>query len=53
MDKIKRDIIFGMSPGASNNGGMNNITFCLTEECNLRCKYCYEVHKNNKRKIKR
>ena len=51
MDKIKRDIIFGMSPGASNNGGMNNITFCLTEECNLRCKYCYEVHKNNKRKM--
>lgn len=26
-----------------------NITFIVTENCNLRCKYCYQVHKNNKK----
>jgi len=26
-----------------------NITFVVTEDCNLRCKYCYQVHKNNKK----
>ncbi|NFB54791.1 radical SAM peptide maturase, CXXX-repeat target family [Clostridium botulinum] len=24
-----------------------NVTFILTQDCNLRCKYCYEVNKNN------
>ncbi len=51
MKEIKQGIVFGMVPKSANEGNMNNITFCLTEDCNLRCKYCYEVHKNNKRKM--
>lgn len=36
------------SLGESYGGGnIQCITFCVTEECNLRCKYCYMVHKNN------
>ena len=51
MKDTKQDIVFGMVPKSANEGNMNNITFCLTEDCNLRCKYCYEVNKNNKRKM--
>ena len=30
------------------NGGMyQDVTLSVTEECNLRCKYCYMVHKNH------
>lgn len=29
-----------------------NITFIVTEECQLRCRYCYLVHKNNKHVLK-
>jgi uncharacterized protein len=25
-----------------------NVTFVVTEQCNLRCSYCYECHKSNK-----
>lgn len=28
-------------------GNVNHITFVVTEECNLRCRYCYMVKKNN------
>lgn len=28
-----------------------NITFIVTEDCNLRCKYCYQVHKNNSKRM--
>lgn len=27
------------------------LTLVVTENCNLACKYCYEVHKNNKGKM--
>lgn len=33
------------------NGRYTTITFCVTEDCNLACKYCYMVGKNNKRKM--
>lgn len=33
------------------NGRSHNITFIVTEDCNLRCKYCYQVHKNNSNKL--
>lgn len=33
------------------SGEAYNITFIVTEDCNLRCKYCYQVHKNNKRRM--
>lgn len=29
------------------DGGAHEITFIVTEDCNLRCKYCYQVNKNN------
>ena len=28
---------------------VKNITFVVTERCNLACTYCYETHKSNKR----
>lgn len=28
------------------DGKAQSITFCVTEECNLRCKYCYMMEKN-------
>lgn len=27
------------------------ITFCVTEDCNLACKYCYQTGKNHKKKM--
>lgn len=30
---------------------IKNITFCVTEDCNLECKYCYMTGKNNKNKM--
>ena len=33
-----------MIPAIENYNGMN-ITFQVTEDCNLRCRYCYEVDK--------
>ena len=30
-------------------GAAYSITFIVTEDCNLRCKYCYQVHKSNKK----
>ncbi len=33
------------------NSGCNDITFSVTEECNLRCKYCYLAHKNGNKKM--
>lgn len=32
-------------------GRAYDITFIVTEDCNLRCKYCYEVQKNDKNKM--
>ena len=29
----------------------NNISLCVTEDCNLRCRYCYIVHKNQFKKM--
>jgi uncharacterized protein len=28
------------------SGDVTHISFVVTEECNLRCRYCYEAHKN-------
>ncbi len=30
---------------------IKNITFSITDECNLRCTYCYFTHKNHKNKM--
>ena len=32
-------------------GKAYSVTFIVTEDCNLRCKYCYQVHKNNKKRM--
>ena len=49
-EKQLQEITIGSMPISPENVS-NNVTFCLTENCNLRCKYCYEVHKNNKKKM--
>lgn len=33
------------------SGRAYSITFIVTQDCNLRCKYCYEVNKNSKNKM--
>lgn len=33
------------------DGKAYEVTFIVTEDCNLRCSYCYQVHKNNKHKM--
>lgn len=40
---------FGSGIPAWKGGSPYNITFIVTEDCNLRCKYCYQVHKNHKK----
>ena len=32
-------------------GKAYEVTFIVTEDCNLRCSYCYEVHKNEKHRM--
>lgn len=32
-------------------GAAHEVTFIVTEDCNLRCKYCYQVNKNNDTKM--
>ncbi len=32
-------------------GTSQNITFCVTEDCNLRCKYCYMIGKNTRNRM--
>lgn len=33
------------------SGEAQTITFIVTEDCNLRCKYCYITHKSNNKKM--
>lgn len=44
-------IKMGRLPKSFNDAQYQNITFCVTEECNLRCKYCYMAHKNSFHKM--
>ncbi|EKO1913383.1 radical SAM peptide maturase, CXXX-repeat target family [Clostridium botulinum] len=41
---------YKLGSGMSNwKGGQSyEVTFIVTEDCNLRCKYCYQVKKNNR-----
>lgn len=45
------EILMGSLDRVYSNTASQDITFCVTEECNLRCKYCYMVHKNNFRRL--
>ncbi|KAA5806826.1 radical SAM protein [Thermoanaerobacterium thermosaccharolyticum] len=47
MDTLK----MGILPKTWKNGMAKTITFCVTEDCNLNCKYCYMNGKNSKNKM--
>ena len=42
-----------MAEGMKNfdSGNFITLTFCVTQDCNLACKYCYMVGKNNKHQM--
>ncbi len=44
-------IMMGKLSPAWNEGISKSITFCVTEDCNLACKYCYMTGKNDKIKM--
>lgn len=44
----EKQYLLGTSDGEWMSGRAYNITFIVTQDCNLRCKYCYEVNKNSK-----
>lgn len=44
---MKKEILMGTLGSQFNDGVYQDITFCVTEECNLRCKYCYMTGKNS------
>lgn len=53
MGEKSKTINFGVPrPSFSMGKLVTDITFSVTEECNLRCKYCYLAHKNNHNKMK-
>lgn len=43
--------LMGSGLGQWKEGKAYEITFIVTEDCNLRCTYCYQAHKNNKHKM--
>ena len=47
---MEHEIMMGRMPEMFMNGNAQNITFCVTEDCNLRCKYCYMDGKNSLKK---
>jgi uncharacterized protein len=54
MDAIglkERGILMGSMPDQWMEGRAKDITFCVTEDCNLRCKYCYMTGKNRNNKM--
>ena len=46
-----RKIEMGQMPESWREGKTKEITFSVTEECNLACKYCYMKGKNSKNKM--
>ena len=45
------DVKIGSNYKQWQDGRCITLTFCITEDCNLACTYCYMVGKNNKRKM--
>lgn len=45
------DVKIGSAYKQWQDGKCMTLTFCVTEDCNLACKYCYMVGKNSKRKM--
>lgn len=46
-----KEFQFGKSISTWKNGKAQTITFVVTEDCNLRCKYCYITHKSSNKKM--
>ena len=44
---LRRELTFSDSIKTSENLGMKNITFQVTNDCCLKCSYCYQISKNN------
>lgn len=44
-------IVMGTMSPEWNEGDAKSITFCVTEDCNLKCRYCYLVGKNSEKKM--
>lgn len=45
------EIIMGKQDTAWRMGEVITVTLCVTEACNLACKYCYMIHKNNHKEM--
>ncbi|MGX9755332.1 radical SAM peptide maturase, CXXX-repeat target family [Clostridioides difficile] len=48
---MSKDYLMGCGSEQWKEGKAYEVTFIVTEDCNLRCSYCYEVHKNNKKRM--
>jgi len=48
---MDNNIAMGKLPVVWGDKRIKDITFSVTEECNLRCKYCYMTGKNNVKKM--
>jgi len=46
--KEKKYVIGDFKQNSWRSGEAQQLTFVVTQDCNLRCKYCYMVDKNNK-----
>ena len=46
-----KEFQFGKSISTWKNGKAQTITFVVTEDCILRCKYCYITHKSSNKKM--
>jgi uncharacterized protein len=47
-DLTREEILYDDKGNLDNLQRVKNITFVVTERCNLNCTYCYEKHKTNK-----
>jgi len=43
---MKANVVLGTNVNQYRDGDMQSITFVVTQDCNLRCTYCYEHYKN-------
>lgn len=47
----RKGYTFGKTVGGWRSDKSQTITFIVTEDCNLRCKYCYVTHKSSDKKM--
>lgn len=48
---LRKEYIMGSGIDTWRGGKSQTIEFIVTQDCNLRCGYCYEYNKNNKHKM--